>query len=356
MTMFGLLSAGLLVIVPVLIILQPEAQRVILDGVDHYRICDPAFEGIRVILSYRGEGYSPAYVCGISGAAFRISGPCPCGPSYGQVMWPQELIKLLGYECEHVMLQGEGADPQERLQKVLARVREEIRAGRPVLMFQVFANYEWDVVCGFDDEKSELYGRGSYMGMEEYAQAQQTHPLQSEKGVPLMGAIFIGQKTGQLDARSAELAALKEAVAHAHFASSRCAGTYDHLAAGLECYDRWIAHYRYILPGHEGLVAADINAWMLSILRTTRRAASQFMLELAPKYPEVSTRLEMAAEHFAREADALDSCFKLFSNRTKEEFQKPESHIRAAAYLRQARAMYALAIDEIARALPKIKQ
>ena len=42
---------------------------------------DPLFEGIRVVLSYRGEAYSPAYLQGISGAAFRIAGICPCAPT-----------------------------------------------------------------------------------------------------------------------------------------------------------------------------------------------------------------------------------------------------------------------------------
>ncbi|HHT27575.1 MAG TPA: hypothetical protein GXZ82_10055 [Firmicutes bacterium] len=46
----------------------------ILPDVDHYRICDPLFEGLRVLLAHRGEPYSPAYIQGISGAAFRIGG------------------------------------------------------------------------------------------------------------------------------------------------------------------------------------------------------------------------------------------------------------------------------------------
>ena len=49
----------------------------ILQCVDRYRVVEPLFEGIRVILSYRGENYSPAYVQGISGAAFRVAGICP---------------------------------------------------------------------------------------------------------------------------------------------------------------------------------------------------------------------------------------------------------------------------------------
>ena len=350
--MWILLSAGLLVVMLTSATSQIEAQRVILEGVGRYRICDPAFEGIRVILSYRGEEYSPAYVCGISGVAFRISGPCFCAStSFGQAMSDAGLARLFGYECESVFwLQSE--KPEEHMQQILTRAKQEIRSGRPVLMFDVFTDRESDVVCGFDDEKNELYGRGSYAGLEEYAHAKQTRPLEGE-GTPMLGALFIGEKTGEFDARTAEIAALKEAVAHAHGASSRVlAGDMVHYGAGLECYDRMIAGHRFFPEAR--VARPDINAKTLSILRSTRRAASEFMLELASKYPEVSARLKMAAEHFARESDALDSCLKLFPNRTEEELDDLDNQICAAAYLRQARAMYSLAIDEIARALPKL--
>ena len=49
----------------------------ILEGIDRYRVVEPLFEGIRVILSYRGETYTPDYIQGISGAAFRVAGICP---------------------------------------------------------------------------------------------------------------------------------------------------------------------------------------------------------------------------------------------------------------------------------------
>ncbi len=350
MVVCGMVFTALLVTLPALIASQSEAQRVILEGVDRYQNETP-FEGVRVILSYLGEEHSPAYICGISGAAFRIGGPCVCGPEFDQAMYPTELVSLLGYKCEQIWLGGE--DPESRLQEILARAREEIRDGRPVLMFHTFTNLGWDVVCGFDDGKRELYGRGACEGLEEYARAEQTHPLKSPPGVPMMGAIFIGEKVGQLDVREAELASLKEAVAHAHSATGKCAGRYDHLASGLECYDAWIAGHRfYGPPGID--IGINVNSYMLSTLRTARAAASLFMLELGPKYPQASTHLEMAAEHFAREAEALDSCYKLFPERTQEELDDTDRRIRAAAYLRQARAMYALAIDEIARSLAKI--
>jgi hypothetical protein len=46
----------------------------ILPGVDRYRVVEPMYEGIRVVVSYRGERFSPAHIQGISGAALHACG------------------------------------------------------------------------------------------------------------------------------------------------------------------------------------------------------------------------------------------------------------------------------------------
>lgn len=74
--------------------------------IDRYRVVEPMYEGIRVILSYRGEPYSPAYIQGLSGAAFRVAGICPCAPTCSTAMDPRSLIRLLGYAFEECSLFG----------------------------------------------------------------------------------------------------------------------------------------------------------------------------------------------------------------------------------------------------------
>ena len=73
-------------------------DRVLIKGVDSYRMMEPMFESVRVVLSYRGEAYSPAYIQGISGAAFRIGGICPCAPTCACAMSTKDLIEIFGYE------------------------------------------------------------------------------------------------------------------------------------------------------------------------------------------------------------------------------------------------------------------
>jgi hypothetical protein len=212
-----------------------------------------------------------------------------------------------------------------------------------VLMWHAVTSCEFDVVCGFDEEKHELYGRGSYASyadLEDYVTANELNPLASTETCGGPHVIIISDKTKELDARAAEIAALKEAVAHAR------GGSKGWLAAGLECYDLWIATYR---KKSAFLTNLPSDSYPLDILPSTRQAAAEFMRELASKYPKAQAHLEMAAEHFARESEALKACQKVLADRKQE--LSDDQCIRAAGYLSQARATYALGIAEIERAL-----
>ena len=94
--------------------MQTSARSIILEGVDRYQVVEPMFEGLRVILSYRGESFTPAYIQGISGAAFRVAGICPCAPTCGTAMQPQDLARTLGYAVEYLPLQADRAGARTR--------------------------------------------------------------------------------------------------------------------------------------------------------------------------------------------------------------------------------------------------
>jgi hypothetical protein len=335
-------------------------ERVVLEGVDQYRVVEPIAEGVRVILNYRGEAYSPAYVAGISGSAFKVGGPCPCAPTSWGTVPPHELARAFGYEADWIDIGAPYGDPgnraaasaqeqEKRLQTALFRIKSEIRAERPALLVQAFTNWEFDVVCGFDEGKHELYGRGSYTAMRvpEYTHADELHALGATDigGGPY--AVLIRGKTGTFDAKAAELAALRGAVAHAN---TRAAG--KGLPMGLECYDLWIDQYRH-QGSHMAPTGLPGDGYPLSILPSTRRAASQFTAELAAKYPQAKANLESAAEDFAAESEALAAAQKLRESIIGE--GTSEQCARMAGLLSRARAMYALAIDEIARALPSME-
>jgi hypothetical protein len=54
-----------------------DRVRAVLDGVNRWRLVDPMYEHVRIVLGHPGENVSPAYMQGISGVAFRMGGICP---------------------------------------------------------------------------------------------------------------------------------------------------------------------------------------------------------------------------------------------------------------------------------------
>jgi hypothetical protein len=325
-------------------------EAMILEGVDRYQVMDPMFESARVVMSYLGETYSPAYIQGISGAAFRIGGICPCAPTCACAMDTQGLLKTFGYEIEHLSLCEEGMDPEKEVQRVIARLKDQIRAGRPALVWHAFTWAEWDVVCGFDDETHQFIGRGSYAGLDGYATAGQGRMATCGAICPPIGAILVGDKTGQYDARRSEIAALREAVAHAHSTQNvdRLGGEQWQMLYGLACYDRWICDFAANPPR----LPTMGDRYCFGVNRSTHRAAAGFLRELACKYPQATAYLECAASHFAAEADALnESAEMLFPGWELPQEVNGKTNEKVAALLRTARDNYARGIDEIESAL-----
>ena len=326
----------------------------ILEGVDSYQVMGPMFESVRVALSYRGEAYSPAYVQGISGAAFRIGGICPCAPTCACAMGTQDLIVTFGYEMEHLSLCEEGMDPAQEVDRVIARVKDEIRAGRPALVWHAFTWAEWDVVCGFDDETHQFVGRGSYAGLDEYATADQGRMATCGAICPPLGTILIGDKTGQYDARQSEIAALQEAVAHAHSTENpdKLGGEQWVMLYGLACYDRWMGDFDLDPPR----LPTMGDRYCFGVNRSTHRAAAGFVRELAIKYPVAEEPFERATGHFAAEADALNEAAEmLFPGWQLPKEAGREMNDQVAVLLHTARDNYARGIDEIERALKVIE-
>jgi hypothetical protein len=215
-----------------------------------------------------------------------------------------------------------------------------------VLVWHAFTWYEYDVVAGYDDSGG-LYGRGSYAGPEDYASAPETRQAQAE---PSLDSYIIGAKTGQLDARAAEKAALREAVRHGRDQSNvdKLGGSKWVMLQGISAYDRWIGDWA---KPDKARGAGD--SYCLGVYRSTHRAGAAFLREIAPRYPGAAVGLLAAAEHMTTEADVLDQCLPLMG------WESPEGadaarNARTTAQLAQARDAYARAIDAIEGALSRL--
>jgi hypothetical protein len=328
--------------------LRREDGKVWIEGMDRYRVIDPVFEGIRLILAHRGESHSPEYIQGISGSAFRIGGICPCAPTCDNAMSPETLIRLLGYEAESLRLPGKGDELKTQTRQVVARVKQEVDAGRAALVFHAFTNAEFDVVYGYDIEKKQFLGRGSYAGNDKpFAEADEGRMATCGGICDPLGAILIGRKTGTFDARKAELAALAEAVRHARSQKNldKLGGEKWVMLQGLACYDRWVRDFQK--PDKKREVG---DAYCYGVYHSTHRAAAAFLREIAPRYPKGAEHLRRAAGHFEAEANTLDQGEKLLWWNSPEG-PDPKRNAEAAEILKQARDAYAAGIAAIEQAL-----
>jgi len=258
---------------------------------------------------------------------------------------PAELIGLLGYQVEVLDLVDCGVQPHVLKPEGLARLRAEIDARRPVLVWHAFTMMEYDVVVGYDE--AGLYGRGSYAGLQEYASAAVTHPATAD---PVIESYIIGARVAALDASSAERAALAEAVRHARDQANadKLGGSDWVFLEGLQAYDRWVRDWAS--PQRKRGLG---DSYCLGIYRSTHRAGAAFLREIAPRYPGAAPSLLAAAEQMAAEADALDACVPLLGWESPEG-PDAERNASAAALLSQARDAYARAIDALAAALPAL--
>lgn len=326
-----------------------EDGKVWIEGMDRYRVIDPVFEGIRLILAQRGESYSSEYIQGISGSAFRIGGICPCAPTCDNAMSPQDLIRLLGYEFEHVKIGGKGEELAAATRAAVARVKQEIDAGRAALVWHAFTNAEWDVVYGYDREKKQFLGRGSYAGNDKpFAEADEMRMGTCGGICDPLGVILIGRKAGQLDAPKAELDALQEAVRHARSQKNvdKLGGEKWVMLQGIACYDRWAREFRDDPKRKRGVG----DAYCYGVYRSTHRAAAGLLREIAPKYPKGAEHLRQAAGQFEAEANVLDKGEKLLWWNSPEG-PDAKRNAEAAALLKQVRDAYAAGITAIEQAL-----
>ena len=315
-----------------------------IENVDHFRVTEPMFEGVRIVLNYLGEDYTPAYIQGISGAAFRIAGICPCAGNCSTQMGTTDLIRLCGYDYTESILgwTGDVEDAKENMAPLIPRIEDSIRAGRPVLLWYAFADTAYEVVTGFDETEGVFVGRHMWQGLEDGpATAKQTRAEEAAQHCPALGAIFIGKKVGTLDTNAAEIAALKEAVRHA-----RDGGTKGPPARqGLACYSYWVDTFKS--PDAKRTVG---DFYCHAVYRSTHRAAGRFLREIAPRHPKAAGLLIKAAREFTREAATLDKAESMVAWDSPE--HDADRNAKLWPIIAKARDHYAAGIAYIEETLP----
>ena len=312
-------------------------------NVGPYQVCEPIAEGVRVIMNHLGEPYSSVYLQGLSGVAFRIAGICPCAPTCSVMLWPDNLIRLLGYEFRSYDI---SSNPAEKIELMRQAVKNEIDLGRPALVWHAFTNAEWDVVCGYDESTASFLGRGSYLGHDDYASAPWDRAATAVEICPAFGAITIGKKVSELNVRDAEVATLVEAVRHGRDSCEPLTDGTWVMYQGIQCYRRWADDF-----SAKGKARDAGDAYCYNVYSSTHHAAAGFLREIAPHYDRAARLLLEAADFFALEAATLkqaDRWLQWFSPWGIDEERSKE----VAPILAKCANAYEQAIGSLELALP----
>jgi hypothetical protein len=258
-------------------------------------------------------------------------------------MWTTDFIKLLGYEIKEYDI---NENTSEKIIPMIEAVKNEIDNGRPVLVWHAFTNAEWDVVCGYDEEKLAFLGRGSYLGLDNYASEPWDRAARAVEFCPAFGAVVIGKKISSFDTHDAEVAALTEAVRHGRDSREPEPDGKWTMYQGIQCYRKWADDFAK--PGKDRGVG---DAYCFAIYSFTHRAAADFLREIAGKYDAVSNLLLEAADFFEKETAILKSAENLLWWNSPGGIDEDRSR-KTAPILSQCADAYEAAIDCIEKALP----
>lgn len=320
----------------------------ILENVDVYKVYDPVFESVRIVMNYIGESYSYQYIQGISGSAFRVATGCPSRPTCCNMMWITDFIRLLGYEyMEYPCFDPNG---ENLLDEMVTAVRMQIDAGRPALVWHALTSAEWDMVCGYDEENKLFYGRGTNRDFESNNCELWDRAASAAKICPAFGTITIGAKTGTLDARKAEITALRDSVTHARTVKDKpeAGGWYSY--EGIQSLRKWSEAY-----SNPGKVRDLADAYCFQVYRSTHGTAAGFLREIAPNYSASAGELLLkAAEIMEKEAKIFSQCSPHLGFDSPWGVDEERSRM-VAPLLRETADLYEKAVETLEKALAVIE-
>lgn len=258
-----------------------------------------------------------------------------------------QLIRLFGYDCEEIPY--DGADMDGSLTKLINAVRESVDGGVPALVWNAFTQCEWDIVTGYEENEKVFYGRGAYpIYSGDYGKNPWNKSLE-QAGLTGLTAIIIKRGDRMFDKRTAEIAAIKEAVRHANDLENmdkRGSGEWVFLQ-GKSAYKRWADDFSK--PDYKRGMG---DAYCIDVYSSCHEQAGSFLRGIALEYPNASVILKEAAQLFDKEAACLKQLLPLLGwNSPETDQQRNES---ATVLLGEAAEYYCSAIDLLSTAVDKM--
>jgi hypothetical protein len=282
-----------------------------------------------------GDRIDYPYLCGVSGAAFRLhffDTWCPSSPD-----------PTCGFDAAKVAMESRGlrwreydvAPDGKNKPQVLAAIKTSIDSGMPVLAIDLIEMPEWGVITGYQKAGDDLFCRTYFDKRKGYEIARKFPRV----------VLVLEKKHDKVD---------DDACIRPSFrivADNLTIEKYGEYYSGLAAFDKWIARLKTDdftkLDSAQLSNAVQANNWIFNRLIADRKTGMEYLDLVAERLPETEPRVADLTAFYQQEVDLLEPLLERLpcpSSVTRPEQWTREIRDEEAAVLNRARALEAQAL------------
>ncbi len=254
-----------------------------------------SFMGAMQALGHKLSDHSGyAFLCGVSGAAFRThffdtwcpSSPDPtCGYDAGAAV-----LKARGLDATWLHVSSDGKNKPQMLEAI----RKSIDAGMPVLAIDLIEVPEWGIIIGYQKNGAELLCR-TYFDKRKGFEVAQKFPF----------AVAILKRAGKVPDAGASI---KQGLGIV--AENLTTEKYGEYFSGLAAFDKWMARLRdddfTKLDSAKLSNVVQANYWIFQRLIADRKTGIEYLDVVAQKMPGLEPKTAGLAALYQREVETLE--------------------------------------------------
>ncbi|MBN2464295.1 PDZ domain-containing protein [candidate division WOR-3 bacterium] len=275
---------------------QPDSDAKLIAGVPSLSWNEMnSFMGALSAIGHKlGDHAGYAFLCGVSGAAFRthfFDTWCPSSPD-----------ATVGYDAGTAALKARGLVPTwlhvssdgKNKPQILAEIRKSIDAGMPVLAIDLIETPEWGIIIGYQKKGEELLCR-TYFDKRKAFDVAQKFPF----------AVAILKRDGKTPDDGASIRQGFGIVVE-NLTSEK----YGEYYSGLAAFDKWVARLRdddfTKLDSTRLSEVLQANYWIYQRVIADRKNGIEYLDMVARRMPGLEHKTCALAALYQQEIDALE--------------------------------------------------
>ena len=273
---------------------DPDAR--LINGIPNLSWDRPnTFMGALEAVRHRfGDRIGYAFLCGVSGAAFRthfFDTWCPSSPD-----------PTCGYDAGTAALKARGLSPTwfhvssdgKNKPRIVSAIRQSIDAGMPVLAIDLIETPEWGIIIGYQKRGEELLCR-TYFDKRKGFELAQKFPF-------VVAVLKRGKKAPDQDA------SIKQGFGIV--AENLTTEKYGEYFSGLAAFDKWTARLRdddfTKLDSAKLSDVVQANYWTYQRLVADRKTGVEYLSYVARRMPGLEAKTAELVSLYQREVEALE--------------------------------------------------